>query len=317
MSIRIFFSSDVHGATAVWQKWIKATEMYNINVMMFCGDLTGKVLVPLIKFTKHYYKAYYFGKEWTFEKESEIKEFERRLEDIGAYFIRVTMEEVEELKSKPDKIERIIVKKTVERLDKWLRMLTLSINTSKIKTIVMPGNDDNFEIDEIILQYESSGIIYPLNKIVKLDDIEIISLAHVNPTPWNTPREVDESILQKMIKKLIYKVKNPRKSIFNFHSPPYGTRLDLAPQIGKNKKPIIVGGQIKLIHVGSKAVRKAIERYQPLLGLHGHIHESPGVEKIGKTLIMNPGSEYSELVLRGFIIEISDKGELNYWRIEG
>jgi len=57
---------------------------------------------------------------------------------------------------------------------------------------------------------------------------------------------------------------------------------------------------------GSKSVRRAIEKYQPLLGLHGHIHESQSVAKIGKTTCINPGSEYGEGVLRGCIVILGD-----------
>jgi hypothetical protein len=55
--------------------------------------------------------------------------------------------------------------------------------------------------------------------------------------------------------------------------------------------------------VGSRAVREAIEEYQPLLGLHGHIHEAGGVVRIGRTLSINPGSECTEGILRGVIIK--------------
>ena len=63
-----------------------------------------------------------------------------------------------------------------------------------------------------------------------------------------------------------------------------------------------------LTSVGSTAVRSAIEKFQPLLGLHGHIHESKGSIKIGRTLCVNPGSEYSEGVLKGVMMNLDEKG---------
>jgi Icc-related predicted phosphoesterase len=63
------------------------------------------------------------------------------------------------------------------------------------------------------------------------------------------------------------------------------------------------------IHVGSRAVAKMIEKYQPLIGLHGHIHESRGAQKIRRSLIINPGSEYSEGILKGAAI-ILEKGKV-------
>ena len=316
MKNRIFFSTDVHGSTAVWQKWIKAKEVYDADVLMLCGDLTGKALVPLVKSENNTYRAFYFGKKWIFNSKDEISEFKKKLENIGVYSVKMTGDEFEELKSDNGKVERLMKTQITERIENWLSLLISVTKMSEVKIIVMPGNDDYFEVDPIIQSYENKGVIFPLDKIVKLNGIEIVSLAHVNPTPWDTPREVEEKALEKMIKKSVEKLKDPNKSVFNFHAPPYKTKLDLAPQIGKNKKPVIKGGQIKLIHVGSKAVRNAIEKYHPLLGLHGHIHESSGVERIGKTLALNPGSEYSEAVLRGFIIETIDQSISNYWRVE-
>jgi Icc-related predicted phosphoesterase len=64
--------------------------------------------------------------------------------------------------------------------------------------------------------------------------------------------------------------------------------------------------------VGSTACRAVITEYEPLIGLHGHLHESKGTYNLGRTLCINPGSEYSEGILRGAIIDV-DKGKVkNY-----
>ena len=68
---------------------------------------------------------------------------------------------------------------------------------------------------------------------------------------------------------------------------------------------------------GSSAVRSAIEKHQPLLGLHGHIHESKGFVKIGRTFCVNPGSEYGEGILRGVIIDLEDGKVKNFLLTQG
>lgn len=103
-----------------------------------------------------------------------------------------------------------------------------------------------------------------------------------------------------MLEELIGHIKNMPAAIFNFHAPPYGYALDLAPELTAD----LVQAAERKIHVGSKAVTKMIQKYQPLLGLHGHIHESRGVQKIGRTTILNPGSEYSEGVLKGVVVTL-------------
>jgi len=59
-----------------------------------------------------------------------------------------------------------------------------------------------------------------------------------------------------------------------------------------------------MIPVGSTAVRQAIEEYQPLVSLHGHIHESPAANRIGRTLCINPGSDYHTGRIAGCLVTL-------------
>jgi len=317
LTSRIFFSVDVHGSTLVWRKWITARSIHSANILILAGDLTGKVLVPIIKRRDGTYTASYFGKKWVLKTEGDLKEFMERLENAGAYYRIVTEEELEELKNNPKLVEEVMFKEMEARLRKWLDLLVEKIDTKSTLVVVMPGNDDELFIDEVIKSYEDRGIIYPLGKVLEIEGYEVVSSPYVNPTPWNTPREMEEKKLEKHFEELVSKLRNPSSAILNFHCPPYGTNIDLAPKLTKDLRPVAVAGMVQYEHVGSKALRKVIEKYQPLIGLHGHIHESSGADKIGRTVVLNPGSEYSEGVLRGFIIEVDRSGMVNYWRVEG
>lgn len=313
--VRIFFSVDVHGNTALWRKWISAREIYKADVLMFCGDLTGKLMVPMVERSDGFYLSYR-GVKRKFNSE-QLEEARKWLEERGVYAIVATPEEVDYLKNNYDEMVKVMNRQILERMRKWLNILVERIDLKKTLVIVMPGNDDIFEVDEVIKEYEDRGIVYPLSKVVEIAGIEMVSFDYVNPTPWNTPREADESRLKGMIERLINKLSDPSRAIFNFHSPPFNTKLDLAPELDRSLRPVVVGGGVKYIHVGSKAVGDAIRKYRPLLGLHGHIHESGGIDRIGQTLLLNPGSEYESSVLRGFIIEIEDMNIKNFWRVEG
>ena len=145
----------------------------------------------------------------------------------------------------------------------------------------------------------------------------MVSCGWVNPSPWKTAREEEEDKLEERLEKYISQAKNKETAIFNFHAPPYQTKLDEAPLLDANLNPVIQGGSVVLVPVGSKAVRKMIEKYQPFLALHGHIHESCGSMKIGKTYCANPGSEYAEGILRAFLIEFKGNHISKLQRIEG
>ena len=158
----------------------------------------------------------------------------------------------------------------------------------------------------------------PLREALNIDDMhEMISTGWVNPSPWKTAREEEDDKLEARLEKCISKVKDKSSAIFNFHAPPFQSKLDEAPLLDKDLNPIIQGGSVVMVSVGSKAVRKMIEKYQPLIGLHGHIHESSGSMKIGRTHCVNPGSEYAEGILRAFLIELKGNEILILQRIEG
>jgi Icc-related predicted phosphoesterase len=136
----------------------------------------------------------------------------------------------------------------------------------------------------------------------------LASLGDVTPTPWNTDREYSEEELTRRIAAMLDAVPPDRRAIVNFHCPPYGSGLDVAPELDETLKPVIRGGRPSFISVGSKAVRDAIKHYQPVVGLHGHIHESRAVQKIGRTVCLNPGSDYSADLLRGAVVDIAEDG---------
>jgi Icc-related predicted phosphoesterase len=152
------------------------------------------------------------------------------------------------------------------------------------------------------------------------EDHTMISVGISTPTPWKTPREVPEEELGAMIDKMAALVPDMSKAIFNFHDPPKDSTLDTCPMLDWDKDPpeqIISGGQPVMHGAGSRAVRDAIEKFKPMLGLHGHIHESQSVAKIGRTTIINPGSEYAEGILRGCLVNFADGEVIGYQMTSG
>jgi Icc-related predicted phosphoesterase len=314
---KMFFSVDVHGAESVWRKWLRVPELYGVEAMLLCGDLTGKSLVPLIDQGDGSYEAFYFGKKWLVAEGSELDEMERRIHDAGAYTLRCDQDRVRALQEDPNEVERLMLGMIKERINRWMEMLVDSVNLAEIETIVMPGNDDDWEVDDVIKLFQERGVRWCLDGVLQVLGVPMVSLDYVNPTPWDTPREDSEKGLKKRIRQLVRQLDDPSATIFNLHAPPYGTMLDLAPELDANKKPVTIAGQVNFVHVGSRAVAEAIGEYQPMMGLHGHIHESSGHDTIRNTVIVNPGSEYGEGILRGYIVEVEGSRVKNQWKVEG
>ena len=313
---RIFHSCDFHGNESVWRKALRTGTYYKADVVMVCGDLTGKAIVPIVrrKTDEWFWSAR--GRGGKLHSKKEVERAKNEIRNMGYYPYETTPEEVEDLKSHPEKVNALFIKLMRETLQRWIRMAE-EIVPENVKIIVNPGNDDVFEIDDII--EKSERVIYPLGRVVQLDDTyPLISCEWVNPTPWKTPRECSEKELMKKLEKEFNRVDSYENLICNFHAPPYDTPIDLAPKLDKQLRVVMRGGAPVMEHVGSKAVREAIERYQPFICLHGHIHESAGYVRIGRTLCVNPGSEYTQGILRGYVIDLPSKPseKMNFWRVE-
>jgi len=305
---KIFFATDIHGSERCFIKFVNAGKVYKADILILGGDITGKALVPIIKTANNIFHTIFLSEEYTLNSQKELETLEKKIRAVGYYPYVTTEEEYEDLRNNPEKFSHVFEELACESVKRWIKIAEEKLKPLGIKCFISPGNDDIYAIDEIL--ENSDYIICPEGEVVYLDEKhEMISCGNSNITPWKCPRDIPEEEIYSKIEKMVNKVDNIKNCVFNIHVPPYGTNIDLAPELDENLRPILQpGGGVRLVPVGSKAVRKTIEEYQPLLGLHGHIHESKGFSKIGSTLCINPGSEYTEGILRGFLALITEKG---------
>ncbi len=302
---RMFFTTDVHGSTVVFKKFINSAKFYEAQVIVLGGDMVGKMIVPIVEQANHSFRANYLGKVYDVSAGDEVQHLEQTLENSGLYPLRVSPEEVKAFDVDKALVERRFGELASERITKWLQIADERLRGSGIKCYVQPGNDDPYEIDQA---FGKSECVMNVDQttIMLDDDHEMISVGAANQTPWQCPRDLPEEELTKRIEAAAGKLKNPSNAVFNLHVPPYDTNLDVAPELDANLTPkLSLSGGFKMVPVGSTAVRAAIEKYQPLVGLHGHIHESRSAQKLGRTMCINPGSEYGEGVLRGVVLDFS------------
>lgn len=311
---RILFATDMHGSEGTWRKFLNAAAMLDVNVAICGGDLTGKMLVPIVERKDGKYTYYHLKRIHVIEAD-ELERAIKEIRGIGYYPYVTNESEYEEITRNPKKVDEVFRKVMLETIEEWFKLIPKKL-PSNVKVIVCPGNDDRFDVDEVI--EKSEYVINGEGKVIEIDEHhEMISCGWVNPTPWNTTREEDDEKLEKRLEKYVSQLKNPESAIFNFHAPPYQSKIDEAPLLDKDLNPVIQQGRVVMVPVGSKAVRKIIEKYKPFLSLHGHIHESSGCIKIGKTYCVNPGSEYAEGILRAFLIEFKGDRIIRLQRIEG
>jgi Icc-related predicted phosphoesterase len=301
--IRIFFVTDVHGSNLCYRKYLNALKAYKVDVGILLGDLTGKVLVPLVEKVGGGWETTLMGTHTQVDSSEELEKLKKTIELMGYYWVHQTPDEFQAYRDDPAKVDAMFKQLMLARLKEWIALADERLAGTSFKVYMAAGNDDHLEVDQVI--EDSAAIVNCNNKNVMVGDHEMITFAWTNPTPWNTPREKPDEELEPMLEELVAKVQDKKNAIFNFHAPPYGFALDLAPELTKD----LIQAADRKIHVGSRAVAKMIEEYQPLLGLHGHIHESRGVQKIRRTTIINPGSEYSEGILKGVVV-VLEKGKV-------
>jgi Icc-related predicted phosphoesterase len=247
--------------------------------------------------------------------EDELVAMEKRISDRGYYPIRLERDEIEAWNADQSLVDARFKQEMLGNVQRWMALADERLEGKGLRCIVSPANDDMFEIDPIIAA--AKNVELGEANSIALDGWSLVSTGWANPTPWKTFRELPEDELRARIDGLVEKVADPRRAIFNFHAPPYGSNLDNAPKLDADMK-YVAGGQA-LVPVGSRAVRDAITAYSPVLSLHGHIHEGRGAVKIGRTLAVNPGSTYEDGVLQAAIVDLDDKkGEVKrYLLING
>jgi uncharacterized protein len=311
--MKMFFATDIHGSEICWKKFLNAAAFYKADLVVLGGDVTGKIMVPIVAYNG-YWEVTVRGERMRLDSREELLKVDQQLRDRGSYPAIVTREELDQLSSQEAITDRFNAEMT-RSLDRWLDMADGKLRGS-IPCILNGGNDDIFEIDPIL--EAAPSVTFAEGKLIDLagSGYTMVSMGYTNPTPWDTHREAPEAELAARIDSIVAQVPDMHRTIFNFHAPPYGTGLDEAPELDSTMRPTHGGAVMK--PVGSTAVRDAIQRYQPPLSVHGHIHESRGVAKVGRTLTVNPGSSYSDGVLQAALIDINPKnGKVKYVLVNG
>ena len=297
----------------LWRKFINAAAFYKADVLIMGGDVAGKSVIPIVKKENNTYYAAEIAGERTFT-EDEVPTLERRIRDLGQYPYRTTEEDIAALHQDQHAVDKLFLKVMTETLERWVRFAEERLHGKGVKLFVMLGNDDEPVLRDVLAR--SPMIVDSEDIAVELGDgFQMLSCGFANPTPWHSSREMSEEDLQRHLEKLVSELQDPARSVFNLHVPPIHTAIDVAPRVNDDLSPVIEGGSVVMGSGGSEAVRNIIEKYQPLIALHGHIHESRGIVKLGKTVCINPGSAYGEGVLHGALFEMDKKKGLKRYQL--
>jgi Icc-related predicted phosphoesterase len=301
--LRIYYASDIHGTEVLWRKFLRAPEVYKAKVLVMGGDLTGKAVIPIVEDEPGVRIATLFGHRVEARGEEEVAQLEEQVRANGMYPHLMTRAEVDRVDAlTEEEREKWFEVVMLETFAEWLALAPDRLGDSPVRCFVMPGNDDPPGVDGAI---EAAPRIEACDdRVVEFEGHAMLSLGYSNTTPFESPRELTEDELARRIEILAEQVDDMSRCIFNLHVPPYDSGLDTAPELDDDLTVITAAGQTVMAPCGSRAVREAIERHQPLVSLHGHVHESRGATHIGRTLSINPGSDYHTGRISGCLVHL-------------
>jgi len=318
---RVFYATDVHGSERTFRKFLNGAKFYKVDHIIMGGDITGKFLVPIVHERDSHFRVTLQGSTEAIEGESALQAVKERIETLGFYHATMEEDELHAMQEHPEEIDKLFRQLGRERLERWVALADERLAGTPVKWYVTGGNDDPTDVISVLATVQSEHVVNCEERVVRVDDLyPMANCGYSNPTPWDTPREVEEEVLEIHLERAVEGIEDFTSAIFNMHVPPYDCTLDECPKLDWSTdppSPIVVAGVAQSAAVGSTAVRKILDKYQPLLMLTGHIHESRGLVKIGRTTVINPGSEYGEGVLRGCIVTLEPGKVVGYQMTSG
>ena len=319
--VRLFYATDVHASERTYRKFINGAAFYKVDHLVMGGDIMGKFMVPIVSEGGGHYRVTLQEEHFKLDGDDELAGMKERIETLGFYYVIVGEDEIRAMQEDQGLVDAAFKREAHARLERWIALADERLAGTDVMCYVTGGNDDPQELIDTLEEVESEHVINCEGKVVLFDETyPMASCGHSNPTPWRTPRETDEVTLEGLLEEAVAGITDFTSAIFNIHVPPYNSTLDECPKLDWDTDPptpIVTGGVLQFAPAGSTAARKVVEQHQPLLMLTGHIHEARGLVKIGRTTVINPGSEYGEGVLRGCIVTLEPGKVVGYQMTSG
>jgi Icc-related predicted phosphoesterase len=303
--LQLYYASDLHGSYPCWRKFLGAGKFYGAQLLIMGGDLTGKAIVPVERRANGEHVATFLGDRRVARTDTEVDELLEAIRYNGMYPWVASEEEIAATRADQGAAAERFDAVMLAELRRWMELADERLASQDVRVLAMAGNDDPWATDDVL---RSARTVEDCDgQVVQVAGHEVLSCSYANRTPWDSPRELDEDALYARLKGLADQLERPERAIFNLHVPPYDSGLDRAAEVdAATMSYVLEAGQPREVPVGSTAVRQVIEEFQPLLSLHGHIHECRGMTTIGRTVAINPGSEYNSGRIHGALVSLAD-----------
>ena len=221
---RLFYASDIHGSEKCFLKFVNAGKFYKAQALVLGGDITGKMVVPLIRRGGRY-EARFLGRDFSVESDTERAELEKLVRMNGFYPVTMSPEEHAHCQADETARQALIDRLILESVERWIAIAESRLANTGIRCLINAGNDDEDYVDAALRR---SGVVENHDgEVVRLDDdLEMLICGYSNRTPFDSPREMDEPALEAHIRDIAAGLGNPARTIFTLHVPPYNSGLE-------------------------------------------------------------------------------------------
>src|ERR1700751_3968283 len=190
--MKVFFATDIHGSEICWRKFLNAAAFYKADMVILGGDVTGKVLVPLLAMPG-YWEVSFGGQRMRLETKTELDEIQRKIRDRGSYPSVMPPEELDALSEEDGSVDRRFTLEMTRGLDRWLDIAAGKLRGGDIPCILNGRHDQIWEIDDMTEQ--SPYVSFPQSKVLDIGGFYLASMGWTIPTPWNSFREAPDDVL--------------------------------------------------------------------------------------------------------------------------
>jgi len=156
---RVFYATDIHGSEDCYRKFLAAAREYKPNALILGGDITGKMIIPIVAQSATEWTATLLGEQLTMHNETEVEAVEKKIRAIGYYTHRAPRREAEQILADNERLDALFTKLMCDSVSGWVRLAEERLKGSGVKCYISPGNDDTFAIDPII--QSSDYVVYP------------------------------------------------------------------------------------------------------------------------------------------------------------
>jgi len=179
--VRVFFATDIHGSETCWRKFLNSGTHYGADVMILGGDMTGKALVPVVHDGGDRWHGTLQEQRRELTGDDEVAAFEQNVIRRGYYPFRTTPDELAELESDTQRLDDLFHGEMLGTVERWMAMAADKLAGEPQRVFVCPGNDDQFEVDEIL--GAATRVELAEGRVVEVDGYQMASTGWSNVTP--------------------------------------------------------------------------------------------------------------------------------------